>query len=161
MTLSDEQRRVQRGAAHKLKPVVLLGKAGLTDPVLVEVNSALDHHELIKVKVRDDDREQRRATITGLVEKTGAELIQVIGQIAVLYRAAPPVDEPREKRRERSRPEPRTPERSRNPRRDAFSPRTGSPRCGAGRGAGPSGTGRPKGARAASGPRRPAPTRKR
>lgn len=157
MTLSDEQRRVQRGAAHKLKPVVLLGKAGLTDPVLVEVNSALDHHELIKVKVRDDDREQRRATITGLVEKTGAELIQVIGQIAVLYRAAPPVDEPRE----RSRPEPRTPERSRNPRRDAFSPRTGSPRRGAGRGAGPSGTGRPKGARAASGPRRPAPTRKR
>ncbi len=89
MNLNDEQRRALRGKAHKLKPVVLLGKAGLTEPVLAEVNSALDFHELIKVKVRDDDREQRRETITALVSRCGAELIQVIGQIAVLYRPSP------------------------------------------------------------------------
>lgn len=77
-----------RGAAHKLKPVVMLGKAGLTEPVLAEINTALDFHELIKVKVAGDDRDERRALIDALAEKTGALLVQVIGRVAVLYRAA-------------------------------------------------------------------------
>jgi RNA-binding protein len=89
MPISDEQRHTLRGAAHKLKPVVLLGKGGLTDAVLAEINSALDHHELIKVKIRSDDRDERRLTIDEIVQKTSAELIQTIGQIAVLYRPQP------------------------------------------------------------------------
>jgi RNA-binding protein len=89
MGMSEQQRRTLRGAAHKLKPVVLLGKASLSDAVLDEVNAALDHHELIKVKVRGGDRDERRLIIDEMAEKTGAELIQTIGQIAVLYRPAP------------------------------------------------------------------------
>lgn len=85
-----------RGAAHKLKPVVMLGKAGLTEPVLVEINTALDFHELIKVKVAGEDRDERRALIAAIAEKTNALLVQVIGRIAVLYRAVPkpPVAKP-------------------------------------------------------------------
>jgi RNA-binding protein len=89
MPISEQQRRTLRGAAHKLKPVVLLGKAALSEAVLEEINAALDHHELIKVKVRGDDRDERRLIIDDMARKTGAELIQTIGQIAVLYRPAP------------------------------------------------------------------------
>lgn len=94
-----------RGAAHKLKPVVMLGKAGLTEPVLAEINTALDFHELIKVKVAGDDRDERRALIDEMAQKTGAQLVQVIGRIAVLYRAAPkekPVMKPRVKPKSKS-----------------------------------------------------------
>lgn len=89
MPISEDKRHTLRGAAHKLKPVVLLGKGGLSDAVLAEVNLALDHHELIKVKVRSEDRDERRMVIEEIAQKSGAELIQVIGQIAVLYRENP------------------------------------------------------------------------
>jgi RNA-binding protein len=105
MSLTEEQRRALRGKAHKLKPVVMLGKAGLTEPVLAEINAALDFHELIKVKVRDDDREARRATIADLATRSGAELLQVIGQIAVLFRATPEKKSPpRAKPQSRQKP---------------------------------------------------------
>ncbi len=156
MSLSDEQRRALRGVAHKLKPVVLLGKAGFTEPVLAEVNAALDHHELIKVKVRDDDRDARRATIAQLVDTTGAELLQIIGQIAVLYRPAPEsVTRSRETRRDSPKPRSRSDDRPRNARsRDTDSR---APRRSSGGRSAPT----IKRSRAPAGPRRPAPSRKR
>lgn len=96
-----------RGAAHKLKPVVLLGKAGLTETVLAEINTALNFHELIKVKVAGEDRDERRALIDAMAQQTGALLVQVIGRIAVLYRAAPqekPVIKARPKAKSTSKP---------------------------------------------------------
>jgi RNA-binding protein len=89
MSLSENDTRALRAAAHKLKPIILIGKAGVTEAVLAELNIALDHHELIKIKVPGEDREARRAAIESVTAQSGAQLVQVIGHIAVLYRKAP------------------------------------------------------------------------
>ena len=89
MPLTDNQRRHLRGLAHHLKPVVLMGQAGLKDSVLVEIDGALAHHELVKVKVAGDDREERAEIIGAIVQRTGADLVQTIGHVAVLFRRNP------------------------------------------------------------------------
>lgn len=113
MTLSPQNIRALRAAAHKLKPVVLLGKGGVSDAVLAEINVALDHHELIKVKVRAEDRDDRKMLITEIVEKTAAELVQTIGTIAVLYRQAPDNVKKKPARAAAPRPKRPTPSRTR------------------------------------------------
>ena len=93
MSLTPSQIRYLRGLAHSLKPVIMTGNKGLTDAVLKEFGSALDHHELIKVKLGTDDRDERRAQIADLRERSGAELVQSIGRVACFYRPNP--DQPR------------------------------------------------------------------
>lgn len=56
MILNNKQKQYLKGLAHSLKPVVLLGQHGLTEGVLAEIDLALNHHELIKVKVASEDR---------------------------------------------------------------------------------------------------------
>ena len=87
--LSEKQRRYLRGLAHPLKPVILLGKEGLTDAVGKETARALHDHELIKVKGLGGDREARDAAFTALAERTGSALVHRIGNVAVLYRPRP------------------------------------------------------------------------
>lgn len=59
MNLSTKQKQHLKGLAHPLKPVVLLGSNGLTEGVLAEIEQALEHHELIKVKIATEDRETK------------------------------------------------------------------------------------------------------
>ena len=80
------QNRFLRGQAHGLKAMLQVGGKGLTDAVVAEVDGALEHHELIKLKVGAADREERDALIGSLVERTGAALGQRIGHVAILYR---------------------------------------------------------------------------
>jgi len=87
--ITNKQRRWLKGEAHALKPVVMIGQAGLTQAVLAELDLALNHHELLKVKVSAGDRDLRDALIAPLLEGTGATLVTRIGNIAVLYRANP------------------------------------------------------------------------
>jgi RNA-binding protein len=89
MALTDTQRRHLRGLAHHLKPVVLMGQAGLKDTVLAEIDGALTHHELLKVKVAGEDRDDRAGIIEAIVASTGADLVQTIGHMAVLFRRNP------------------------------------------------------------------------
>lgn len=77
-----------KSQAHSLKPVVMIGQAGLTTAVMAEINIALDHHELIKVKIRAE-REERKLISEKICQETQAELIQTIGQILVIYRLNP------------------------------------------------------------------------
>lgn len=88
MELSNKQKQFLKSAAHPLKPVVMLGGNGLTEGVLAEIELALEHHELIKVKVPEDDREMRQAIYLTISEHTRAVLVQSIGKIAVFYRPA-------------------------------------------------------------------------
>lgn len=81
-----EQLTQLKKQAHNLKPVVMIGKKGLTEAVLAEVDVALDAHELIKVKIAAD-RDERELVIGSLVEQSGADLIGTIGQICILYRS--------------------------------------------------------------------------
>ncbi len=87
--LTSKQRKALKALAHHKKPVVQLGKKGLTDEVVLEVERALLAHELIKVKVAEDDVDESGAA---LAARTGAELVTTTGKIAMLYRAHP--DEP-------------------------------------------------------------------
>ncbi len=77
-----------RAEAHSLKPVVMIGQSGLTDAVLAELQLALNTHELLKVKIRAE-REDRKLITEKICANSGAELIQSIGQIAVIYRLNP------------------------------------------------------------------------
>ena len=86
MNLTTKQKQYLKGIAHNLKPVVMLGQHGLTEGVLAEIDAALAHHELIKVKVGGADREDRDAMIDHLAARAEAALVQRIGHIAVLYR---------------------------------------------------------------------------
>jgi len=87
--LKSEFKKQLRAKAHALKPVIITGQAGTSGAVLHEINLALDHHELIKVRVNAESREQRRAMSERICEETGAELIQSIGHIITLYRKSP------------------------------------------------------------------------
>lgn len=93
MSLTPTQIRYLRGLAHALKPVIMTGNKGLTEAVVKEFGNALEHHELIKVKLGSDDRDERRAQIADLRERSGAELVQSIGRVACFYRPNP--DQPR------------------------------------------------------------------
>jgi RNA-binding protein len=84
--LSERARRHLRGLAHPLKPVIMLGNAGLTPAVTAETARALHDHELIKVKAPGGDRQVRDATFAALAEATGSMLVHRIGHVAVLYR---------------------------------------------------------------------------
>ncbi|TXR51852.1 ribosome assembly RNA-binding protein YhbY [Reinekea thalattae] len=94
MSLKQEQKKRLRTIGHKLNPIVTVGEKGLTDTVMAEINRALDDHELIKVKVVAEDRDDKKAMITALVQQSGAELVQTIGHVALLLKAA---DEPNPK----------------------------------------------------------------
>lgn len=87
MVDKTQQKRF-RAIGHKLHPVVTIGGNGFSDSVVAELNRALNDHELIKVKVHADDRDDRKETVSKLVSLTGAELIQRIGNVALIYKAA-------------------------------------------------------------------------
>jgi RNA-binding protein len=92
--LTGKQRRKLKSLAHHLKPVVYIGKLGLTDSLVQAADQALSDHELIKVKFIDF-KEEKRAIIEEVAEKTGAELIGLIGNIAIVFRQNPDVENQR------------------------------------------------------------------
>ena len=75
-----------KAQAHHLKPVVLLGAKGLTEAVVAETNIALLSHELIKVKINGAEKEDRLIMANELCQQLQAELVQMIGNTAILYR---------------------------------------------------------------------------
>jgi RNA-binding protein len=88
MSLSQQERKKFRTIAHQLKPVLTLGDAGASDGLLEELEARLEDHELIKVKVHAQSRDDRAALIDELCSQSGAELVQRTGHVALLYRTA-------------------------------------------------------------------------
>lgn len=86
--LSEKQKRHLKALAHPLNPVIIVGGAGVTEALLKELDSTLEHHELIKVRVNAIDREARDQLITALCEGSQSLLVQRIGHVVVLYRPA-------------------------------------------------------------------------
>ena len=87
--LTASQKRYLRSFTHALKPVVMVGQKGVTPNVIAELDGALEHHELIKVKLADDDREARAEAIEHIKSASGADLVQSIGKTACFYRRNP------------------------------------------------------------------------
>lgn len=86
MSLNKKQIQYLKGEAHSLKPVVLLGNNGLTEAVIAEIDYALNHHELIKVKIPTDDREVKGLIVDAICRETEATKVQLIGKTLVIYR---------------------------------------------------------------------------
>ncbi len=86
MSLNKKQIQHLKGLAHSLKPVVLLGNNGLTEAVVAEIDYALNHHELIKVKIPTDDRENKALIVDAICRETNAIKVQVIGKTLILFR---------------------------------------------------------------------------
>jgi len=87
MSLSKNQIKFLRGMCHDLKPVVMLGQKGLTEAVLSELEIALDHHELVKIKLSVDDRDARKQLVEEICQRCQAEVVQSIGKTLSIYRA--------------------------------------------------------------------------
>ena len=85
MPLNGKQRRALRALGHHLEPVVLVGQHGVTDAVVAAVDQALHDHELIKVKIHEGP-EDRKEAAQRLAEATGAELAQLLGRVALLFK---------------------------------------------------------------------------
>ncbi len=83
--LTSKERNILRKAAHSLKPVVMIGKNGVTQEIKKALDAALTDHELLKVKYIDF-KDDRRALTASLAESVNAVVISVIGNIAILYR---------------------------------------------------------------------------
>ncbi len=86
VTLNEDNKKYLRSLAHERKPIIWIGQKGLTDNLLEEINIALEHHELIKIKLRLSEHEERDAGIEKICEETNADLIQRVGNIVTLYK---------------------------------------------------------------------------
>lgn len=89
MTLSTRQRAYLRGLGHHLQPVVMLGKEGISAGLLQALDTALDQHELVKLRLSENAPGERHELATGLAEQSVSALVQVLGRIVLLYRRRP------------------------------------------------------------------------
>jgi RNA-binding protein len=89
MALTEPQRKYLRRLGHDRHPIVLVGQAGLGPNLVAELDRALRDHELVKVRARVGDRDERDSILTQMASSTGAELVQRIGHVALFYRRNP------------------------------------------------------------------------
>ena len=90
MAITGRQKRYLRGLAHNQRVVVTIGNKGLTDDLLVELNTSLDHHELLKVRLPPIAKKQRQQLLQSICSATGSEVVQVIGHVGVIFRSSDP-----------------------------------------------------------------------
>jgi RNA-binding protein len=88
---STPLRRQLRGAGHALDPIVQIGKEGTSEPVCRQIQEALDHHELVKVKVGSESPQDRFAVAERLAAEPGVEVAQILGRTLLLYKRNPEI----------------------------------------------------------------------
>ncbi|MFK7863678.1 MAG: ribosome assembly RNA-binding protein YhbY [Pseudohongiellaceae bacterium] len=88
MPLSNIEKKKFRAIGHKLKPVVMIAQNGLSENVGVELNRALEDHELIKIKIAAGEREEKKALALEICKEFHAECVQSVGHVILLYRQA-------------------------------------------------------------------------
>ena len=117
ISLTSQARSALRGAAHSLRPVVLIGDQGLTPAVVKEIDLALNAHELIKVRAGSQEREERSEMLAQICEELGCAPVHHLGKTLILYRpgkkglysVAAGIAVPKEPRVSRKASEPHTP----------------------------------------------------
>ncbi|HCU05063.1 MAG: hypothetical protein A2X77_00985 [Gammaproteobacteria bacterium GWE2_42_36] len=95
MTLTPIQKQSLKQKAHALKPIILLGQHGLTPAVQLEIERALLTHELVKIKIPGEDREERQAIAEAICQEREAARVQLIGKTLVIYRKKEEKEKPR------------------------------------------------------------------
>lgn len=89
VSLTPRQRARLKALAHPLEPIINVGKTGVQDAVVAEVNGALTAHGLIKVKINDPDRHAREAIGDDVAARTDSAIVQRVGKVIVLWRPTP------------------------------------------------------------------------
>lgn len=84
--LTPKEKNALKAKAHALKPVVMIGAKGLTEAVIAESEEAIKAHELIKVKIASAEKGIREETAAVLIDALDAELVTMIGRIAIIYK---------------------------------------------------------------------------
>ena len=87
--LTPRERARLKAQAHALEPILQVGRTGIQESVVAELDRALTAHELIKLKINDSDRGAREAIADTLSERTGSAIVQRVGKVVVLWRPAP------------------------------------------------------------------------
>lgn len=88
MSLNNSQIKAYRTIGHKLHPIITVADRGVTETIHAEIERALNDHELIKIKLVIADRQAKSATAKALCEEHGADLVQSIGHVILIHRAA-------------------------------------------------------------------------
>ena len=86
MSLNRKQTTYLRGLAHPLSAMVTIGGSGLSEAVMAELESTLDHHELLKIRISTDNRDLRKKFAQEICSTANAELVQQIGKVIIIYR---------------------------------------------------------------------------
>ena len=89
MFKKNAQKKYLRKLGHQLKPVIFIGNSGLSESVLTELFSTINHHELIKIKIKASNRIIRDQIIDEICKKTSTQLVTQIGGIALIYKKNP------------------------------------------------------------------------
>ena len=106
LELTSGERRALRARAHALAPVVMVGDAGLTTPVMNEIHRNLASHELIKVRVMAEEHAARARYLVEICTTLHAAPVQHIGKILVIYRPRPAETVTAAKKKPKPRPKP-------------------------------------------------------
>ncbi len=91
--LTSKQRAYLRGLANTMEPIFLIGKGGVTEAMMHEIDYALEARELIKIKVLNNSMTDVREASEEIAKFLDADVVQVIGGKFVLYK--PSKDNPR------------------------------------------------------------------
>jgi putative YhbY family RNA-binding protein len=92
--MTPAERKALKARAHRIHPILQLGGKGLTDAVVAEIDRALTHHELIKIRAATLNRDEREVALASICERTQAEPVQHIGKMLVVYRQKPQPEAP-------------------------------------------------------------------
>ena len=95
LSLTSKERAGLKGKAHSLAPVVQIGKGGLTDAVVTEIDKALTAHELIKVRAGGAEREERDEWSAAIAGRTNSAAVASIGKVMVFWRPNPDKKKPK------------------------------------------------------------------
>jgi RNA-binding protein len=87
--MNNTLKKTMKAQAHHLRPLILMGNKGLTEHLVAATNEALVTHELIKIKLMGEQKADRIAIAQELCTATHAEIIQIVGRIATIYRKNP------------------------------------------------------------------------
>lgn len=86
--LTGKQKRHLRALGHSLKPIIQIGKKEIEEALINEVNAALEHHELIKVKLLESCTLDKHESSETLARACNAQVAQILGRTFLLYRPA-------------------------------------------------------------------------
>jgi RNA-binding protein len=86
MALTERQKKHLRRLGHDLHPIVLVGQRGMNAGVVEELKLALEHHELVKVRVRAGSREDRDAILSDLASQSRSEFVFRVGNVGLFYK---------------------------------------------------------------------------